>query len=258
MSQLNVVVTHLAAAAVDEQLAALHAIAPASRFVVVHGGRAEDAAAVSAADAVFTDDPTLRGAPRSLQSYHEIFGLAHARWVAPDPDVDAIYFFEFDHLVLRADFEASLRAVAAAAGAQMLGKTCVERTGTNWEHYARFRRDPALLAHLRRLSVRDDPTRMFGTLGSGMWLTREALAAYVAVEDRPPGYGELYVPTLVHHLGFRVAPVDGGLYAHVRWDPPYTPDEVTRIRAAGATFVHPVKDPAIWRELGPGARPRTP
>jgi hypothetical protein len=82
-----------------------------------------------------------------------------------------------------------------------------------------------------------------------MWLSRDALADYVAVDRHPPCYGELYVPTLLHHLGHRVVDADAhsGHFAHVRWDPPYTPAEVTALAAGGATCVHPVKDMDAWR-----------
>ncbi len=40
--------------------------------------------------------------------------------------------------------------------------------------------------------------------GSGSFWTREAFCAVCAVEEPFPIYMELYLPTLAHHLGFRV------------------------------------------------------
>ncbi len=57
--------------------------------------------------------------------------------------------------------------------------------------------------------MRKDLTRLYGCLGDGMWLSREALNAYVGVGEHPPCYNETYAPTLLHHLGFRVVDVDG-------------------------------------------------
>ena len=190
---------------------------------------------------VFVDDPTLRGAPRTYQSYHVTLDELYRAFVRDDPAIDAVYLFEWDHVVLRGDFEAPLAALAERHGAGFMGKSCVERTGTNWHHYTRFRRDPALLAHLREHSVREDPTRMYGTLGNGFWISRDALAAYVAVEQRPPAYGELYVPTLIHHLGFRVVDIDGDLYRHVRYEPELSEADVLAIKRAGGWFGHPFK-----------------
>jgi hypothetical protein len=85
---------------------------------------------------------------------------------------------------------------------------------------------------------------MFGTLGDGMWLSRNAAHSYVAAAPHPECYGELYVPTLLHHLGHEVVDVDahGSLYDAVRWTPEFTEPEVEVLVRSGAAFVHPVKD----------------
>jgi hypothetical protein len=131
----------------------------------------------------------------------------------------------------------------------MMGKNCVQRNATNWHHYTRFRRDQELLSHLRRVTVRQDPTAMFGTLGTGMWLTRGAVESYVAVPDHPRCYGELYVPTLLHHLGHEVVDIDAHsqLYDAVRWRPDFGDEAVAQLQRDGATFVHPVKDATVRR-----------
>jgi hypothetical protein len=175
----------------------------------------------------------------------------HAAFVRDDADVAAAYVFEWDHLILRAGFEAPLAALARRHGAGFMGKTCAERTATNWHHYTRFRRDGALHAHLRAYSVREDPTRLFGTLGNGFWISRDALAAYVAVGDRPAAYGELYVPTLIHHLGFRLVDIDGegDLYRHVRYEPELSLADVLAIKRAGGWFAHPFKQAGAYARI---------
>jgi len=246
VSTLNVLLSHQPAGDVTSQLRWLREIAPGSRFAVCHGGERGEFEALDESDKAFVDDPTLRAAARSFQSYHETFAVVWERWLRSEPSIDGVYLFEFDHLVLRPEFEVALRDLAARTGADLLGKNAGVRNGTNWEHYTRFRRDEALLAHLQQVSVRDDPTTILGTVACALWLSRAAIESYVAVPVYPHCYGELYVPTLLHHLGYRIVDVDpwSDLYRHVRWTPEYPGAEAEALRRSGATFLHPVKDPA--------------
>lgn len=251
MSTLTAVLAHLPAEEVDERLALLRAISPQARFVVCYGGPQPEFDRIRHEDRVFIDDPTLRGPEQHLQSLTQTLQALWHEYVSRDDALDAVYLIEYDHLVLDPEFETRLRDLADGAGADLMGKNCVERTATNDEHYIRFRRDPRLLAHLRRLSVRDDPTRLFGCLGDGMWFSRAALRAYLDVGEHPPCYCETYVPTLLHHLGLRLLDIDAhsDLYRHVRWIPPYDTEHVLAAFAAGAAFMHPVKSAGAVRAV---------
>jgi hypothetical protein len=260
VSTLTAILTHLDAPQVHERLDLLQAVCGERRFVLVHGGARKEFERVEFEHKLFIDDATLRGPEQHLQSWTQIFENVWRRYFESDATIDSLYFIEYDHLVLDAHFETPLRELALATGADFMGKSCVDRTATNWEHYVRFRRDERLLAHLRRLSVRDDTARIFGCLGDGMWLSRDALRAYVEVGEHPPCYCEAYVPTLLHHLGFRVADIDAhsDLYRHVRWVPTFDVEQALAAVREGAVFIHPVKDPAVVRAVRgsvPGSRP---
>lgn len=245
MSLLTAVLAHMRAEEVHERFDLLRAAAPDARFVLCYGGPADEFERIEIEEKLFIDDPTLRGPVQHLQSLTPTFEAVWGAYVADDDDVDAVYLIEYDHLVLDAGFEERLRALADATGADLMGKNCADRTSTNEEHYIRFRGDQRLLAHLRAVSVREDRERIFGCLGDGIWLSRAALQAYVEVGEHPPCYCEVYVPTLVHHLGFRVLDIDahdGDLYRGVRWLPLIdAPEAMERFRR-GAVFLHPVKD----------------
>jgi hypothetical protein len=120
------------------------------------------------------------------------------------------------------------------------GKNLVERSGTNGAHALHARDDAPLQALLDRVSVRGDHRHaIFGGLGTAG--CRAALQAFAERDDHVRGSVELYLPTLLHHLGFR--PADhtrlGHEYDHVRFSPTYGVDEVLALRAAGALAVHP-------------------
>ncbi|MBA2372169.1 MAG: hypothetical protein H0V71_11065 [Chloroflexi bacterium] len=246
MTMLNVVMTHLRAPAVRDSLRYLQDIAPEARFAICHVGEPADFSELEYADKVLVDDPSFRLPPRTFQSFHETFAALYDRFVKADPTIDSLYLFEYDHMILDGRFEERIKTLAVETDADLLGKTCSERTGTNWIHYVRFRRDERLVAHLRAISVHEDPARMYGCLGNGFWLKRAALEAYLSVDEHPPCYGELYLPTLLHHLGFRVVDVDAHstLYRHVRADGEFTLSELVRLKHEGHTFVHPYKGPS--------------
>jgi len=237
------VLTHLSAERVHEAVQLLTAVSPEARFVVCYGGERAEFARIELDDKLFIDDPTLRGPEQHLQSLTLSFQALWHRYFEDDESSDSLYLIEYDHLILDAHFEVLLRDLATATKADLMGKNCGDRTATNDEHYVRFRRDPRLLGHLRRLSVRDDPSRLFSCLGDGMWISRRALQAYLAVDHHPPCYVEIYVPTLLHHLGFRVVDVDthSDLYRWVRWMPSFGIDQVVAHSRAGTVFMHPVK-----------------
>ena len=79
-----------------------------------------------------------------------------------------------------------------------------------------------------------------------MWISRRALRAYVDVDEHPPCYCEIYVPTLLHHLGFRVVDVDAhsDLYRDVRWLPPFDADQVMARFTDGDGLHPPRQGPA--------------
>jgi hypothetical protein len=242
LALLTAVRTHLDGASVARQLDYLRALAPRSRFVACHGGRREDVESLPAGDALFVDDPTLRGwlYDQSLN------GVLDALWEGPvrdDPEIDLVYVVEYDHLILSPDFERRLAALAETSGAGLVAKSASPRNDTNWSHHVRFRDDERLSAFVAAISQREDPGVRFGCLGPALLLRRDALEALCSLPDPPPCYFELYVPTVVHHLGFEILDVDAvsDLYAGVRWVPEYGVEEAIRAKRAGRAFVHPFK-----------------
>jgi hypothetical protein len=209
MGVLTAVLTHLDAPRVEKQLGWLRALAPGERFVVCHS---------------------------TLQALH----AAHVR---DDESISHVLTVEYDHLILQPDYAQRLTDLSDRCGAGLLAKWASPRNDTNWPHYLRARDDQRLNAYISSISRRDDAGVRYGCIGTGLFFTREALTALCALEDPPPAYFELFIPTAVHHLGFDVVDVDAvsDLYAGVRWLPEYTAAEVRSARHAGRVFAHPFK-----------------
>lgn len=251
MALLTAIITHLDASRVGRQLDYLHRLAPGARFVVCHGGDRRDYDELDPGHALFLEEPSLRG-PSDHQSYTEVLRAVYERFVHDEPDVDLVYFIEYDHLIVSADFEERLIDHASRCPAGLFAKYASRRNDTNWDHFVRHRRDAELNLFFERISRRDDPSARLGCLGSGMLFRREALAAIAAVADPPRAYLELFIPTLTYQLGFDVVDVDSmsDLYAAVRFRPEYGVEEVLVERRRGRAFVHPFKELDALELLG--------
>lgn len=242
MAMLTAILTHLDARRVEMQLAYLRELAPDARFVACHGGRRADFEALDEPDALFVEDPSLRG-PHFDQSLNDTLRALYDRRVRDDDTVDLILVLEYDHLILRADFERTLTELAHRTGAGLLAKWASPRNDTNWSHFLRSRDDAELDAFIAGISQREDPDARLGCLGTGMLFRRDALGAFCALDDAPSRYFELFVPTVVHHLGFDVVDVDAvaDSYMAVRWLPEFDVAGALAERDAGRAFVHPFK-----------------
>jgi hypothetical protein len=244
MAILTVVITHLDAERAMRQLGDLRALAPEARLALCHGGEREEFDRLDTEDKVFVADPSLRG-PNNQQGYNELLPAVYEGLVRDDPAIELVYLVEYDHLFLRGDFERDLAALAAARPqAGLFAKWASPRNDTNWPHFTRYRANSELRRFFARVSVREDPGQRWGCLGNGLLFRRDALAAFCSVTGAPHAYGEMFVPTLTHHLGFEVVDVDalGDLYAYVRWRPEFGVEEALAAKRAGHAFVHPFKE----------------
>jgi hypothetical protein len=242
MAMLTAILTHLDARLVEKQLSYLRAIAPEAQFVVCHGGKRADFDALDEPGALFIDDPSLRG-PHFDQSLNGTLRAVYENRVRDDETIERVYVVEYDHLILRGDFERTLTDLAERTGAGLLAKWASPRNDTNWSHYLRARNDAELNAFIEGISHRDDPGVRFGCLGTGLLFRRDAFSAFCTLDDPPSRYFELFVPTVVHHLGFDVVDVDAvaDLYLAIRWLPEFDVAAALAEKRAGRTFVHPFK-----------------
>ena len=245
---LTLLVTHLDAGGVA---ASLRQFPPDARVLVCHGGSREDFDAVAHPEKIFVEDPSLRG-PLAQQQYTGLLVQAWNSVIEKDEGIDLVFLAEYDHIVLRNDFEIALRQVIDYAGADFVGKNCSRRDTTNWWHSLRARGDARLHALVDAVSTRQDPTELYGCLGTGMLIRRKALEAFATI-DHVPGYLELYVPTLIHHLGFRLDDVDrfSDLYAYVNAPPEKDLAALRAARSEGHFFCHPFKRVDQLDELRP-------
>jgi len=248
---LYVLLTHRSASEVRAYLDDFEHVLPGRRCVVCYGGTRDDFEGLrDTPDALFLDDPSMRH--RTGQSYTKLLGLIHEQFVVTDPSYTCVHLIEWDHVVLSSHYESELLGIMAGERVGLLAPSCADHTFVNWRHGIALLDDHELTHKLREISVRDqDVPSIWGGLGDGMTIGRDALEEFCRQGGDLSRYVEAYVPTVIYHLGYRVlgAPETATLFDHLRFGPPYAREEATRLARDGALALHPVRDRAIQREV---------
>lgn len=236
---LNVVLTHQPPACVEAMLEWWRQFVDPADLLIAHGGRREDFEQVSHFLKIFCDDPRLHTVDhqREFQSYTGLF-RAISQWLAGRAYTH-VSFCEYDHLPLVADFNARQLVRLESESADVIGCHVRRVDGTNHPHYLYHRSNPEFHRFWAKITRRDDPSVVLSMFGSGSFWTREAFDAVAAAEEPFRVYLEIHLPTLAHHLGFRVRDLpDQNPFVQVFRDLRH---ELDAARRGGAWAVHPVK-----------------
>jgi hypothetical protein len=236
---LNVILSHKPPAEIARLAAWWGHVAAPDSLLLAHGGPESDFPSLCVPNKVHVASARLRTVdhPRERQSYTEAFAVV-AEWMK-GRNFSHVYFAESDHLPLVADLDRRLLARLAAESADVLAHGLQRVDDTGWHHYLYHCNDPEFHRHWERISHRADKRVVLSMLGTGSFWTREAFDS-VAVEKEPfPIYLEIYLPTLAHHLGYRVLNfADNDPYVRNLGD---FRDRIREARLAGAWTMHPVK-----------------
>src|SRR5207302_5436607 len=109
-------------------------------------------------------------------------------------------------------------------------------------HYLYHITNTEFSSYWLKISRRSNPDVILSMFGSGSFWTTEAFRAVAALEESLPMYMEMYLPTLAHHLGFRVRDLTEqnrfvrALASEI--------DPIDKAHARGAWTLHPVK--RLW------------
>lgn len=239
---LNVILTHQAPACVARMLEWWRRHVAAEDILLACGGSEADFRAMEHSQKIFVNDPRLRTRDhqREFQSYTAIFRAASA-WLRDRP-YECVHFCEYDQLPLAADFNERQMARLDAERADLLGYRMLRVDGTSHPHYLYHASNPRFCEFWKSISRRTDPSVVMSMFGTGSVWKREAFDAVAAITEPFPIYVEIYLPTLAHHLGFRVRPLpDQDRFVDNLGDLEGTIEEARR---AGAWVVHPVK--GMW------------
>lgn len=215
-----------------------HFAAPGD-VLLAFGGSEQDFRDVAHAQKFLVNDPRLRTSDhqREMQSYTAIFREV-SQWMK-GRDFSHVHFCEYDHVPLSRDLNARQVARLASENADVIGCRVLRVDGTNHPHYLVQAGNAAFHEFWKRITCRDDPRVVLSMFVTGSVWTRAAFDAVAAVAEPFPIYLEIHLPTLAHHLGFRVRdlPDQDPFVSNLgdMWE------KMEEARAAGAWAVHPVK-----------------
>jgi hypothetical protein len=203
---LNVILSHQPRVELERLLEWWSAYAAVEDLLVTYGGTEDEFNRLPDVSRVFVSDPQLRvDKVREKQSYAGVWRAA-SRWLAErgNESFSHVYFAEFDHLPLVSDLGVRLVERLEKDEADVLGHRLRRIDGTSNVHYLYHLEDPGFMNFWRRISVRSNKETVLGMLSTGSFWTRKAFMEVAAQEQEILVYLEIYLPTLAHHLGFRV------------------------------------------------------
>ena len=240
---LNVVLSHQPAEAVHRTIKAWAGVSSPRDLLLAYGGDREEFGNINHEPKIFIDDPRLRTRDhqREFQSYTGAFKGA-AQWLASQAEpIDHVHFAEFDHLPLVPDLNERQISRLTNEHADVLGFHLMRIDGTSNPHFLYHAMNRRLNGFLASISVRDEINAVFSMFVTGSLWTREAFVAVAELEEPFPMYFELYLPTVAHHLGFRLRSfAEQNQFVRNLGD--WT-NEIDNARRRGAWTLHPVKSP---------------
>ena len=156
-------------------------------------------------------------------------------------DYDFINFAEGDVVPLVPDWTERLRRQAEEDNADVLCHGLHRVDGTSNPHFLHHASEARFNDLWKLISVREDTGVVLAMLGAHSFWKREAFSAVALFEEPFPIYLEIYLPTVAHHLGYRVRNVEG----QSEYISPFgnLGGRREELAAAGAWAIHPVKEP---------------
>jgi hypothetical protein len=237
--------THESADRVDRMVDYWRKSTRPEELVVAYGGPAAEFGKIGGRK-VFIDDARLRTRDHQRERQSYIGVLRGALEALGDAEWKWLYLAEYDMLPLDSALWERLISRARAEGADLLGHRMWRIDDTLHPHYASHLATPEWLEWLASFSCRANPRVVNSCMGCGQFWRRKALEEVVAMGEPERAYLELQLPSVAHHLGFRVR----GLGDQDR----FISNDVIHganpelLRDTGGWVMHPLKN--LWKEDG--------
>ena len=237
---LDVILTHQQAAAVHRMLSYWNKYG-ISAPLIAHGGHKADFDAIDHPNKIYVTNPrlTTHDHQRELQSITSVL-KAVAEWaIIKGQRFEYLHFSEYDQIPLVDDLHLRLIKLMESKNADLLVYHPRRIEETSPPHWLSMSATAEYQQFISQLSVRDHKSVILSALGTGSFWKYDTFREVSAVEERLPMYFEVYLPTVAHHLGFRICSYDqqsefvGSAGDKTKF--------IEEARARGAWTLHPVK-----------------
>jgi hypothetical protein len=233
---LNTVVLHQIPTPANDPLAVWSRCDPLPATVALFGGRVGEFEALRHEPRLLAPGARIRTHDHQRERRNPIEAYrALSEWMKGKPYA-YVHIVDYDALPLRRDYFTRVIARCEDEDADVLVYHVARIDRTNNPLYLAHSGDPRFGAFWEGMSVRRDRSIVLNALGVMMLWRREAFEAVAAIDEPFPIHGEEYLPTLAHHLGFRVRGIPEQVpFAFAdTWSP-------AAAHEAGAWLLHPVK-----------------
>lgn len=242
----NILISHQRADAVSRMVEWWRELTGVGTILVAYGGSREEFEKLSGFDKVYVDDDRLRvaDAQRERQSYESVFRAAE-QWLEAS-GCAFVHLTEFDELPLVSDLLERKRVLLEEMEADVIGYNLRRVDGTHHAHYQWHMSTPSCLSDFRDFSVRKDSGIILSMYGFGSFWRTKCFREVGSVHLPQDVYLEIAIPSVAHHLGFRVKSIDGQGSFMSPFREFSTRREIAAARNAGAWSLHSVK--IAWRK----------
>ncbi|HEY0368521.1 MAG TPA: hypothetical protein VGC85_02895 [Chthoniobacterales bacterium] len=241
MKVLNVVLLHQRAEDVPLILKRWDKVCRKTDLLLAYGGTTENFDAIAHRPKIFIADQRLR-VRDNQREYQSVTGIykGATEWLKADGSgYNFVYFAEFDHMPLVTDLNQRQITRLEEVKADALVHNLQRIDATNHPHYLYHASNPRFHDHFAQISVRTDKEVILSMLGTGSFWRRAAFEGIGSYDEPFPIYNEVYIPTLAHHLGFRLRDwAEQNSFVRHLGD---FAGAVEEARRSGAWTVHPIK-----------------
>jgi hypothetical protein len=236
---LNLILFHQSADFVDQTCEWWYRISPPEQTLVIHGGKRDIFDKIKHSNKLHIPDVRreTKDHQRERQSYTRIFQEV-AGWSGLT-DFSHIFLAEYDLFPLTEKFHDRLLERIEEEQADILGHEVMRTDRTSHPMYLYHAAIPGFHEYWKSISIRRDQRTIISMFGNGSLWTRQAFQEVGKYAEPFPMYLETYLPTLAHHLGFRIR--DFKEQSRFIYNLHDRTHEIPQALESGAWMIHPIK-----------------